>query len=90
LVLDEYGFGDHGTAAAWTGEPGDCRQQMQKEDRQIAHRSILSKIAIRATNTHHFVEFAIHKYEPTFAVCQFRVGLQLVEYAAFRRFAIPY
>jgi hypothetical protein len=30
LVLDEYGFGHDGTGAAGTGEPGDCRQQMQK------------------------------------------------------------
>jgi hypothetical protein len=42
-VLDEDGFGDHGTGAAWTGKPGDCRQQMQKEDRQIAHSSILAR-----------------------------------------------
>jgi hypothetical protein len=28
LVLDEDGFGDHGTAAAATGQPNDRRQQM--------------------------------------------------------------
>ncbi len=37
LVLDEHGFGHHGTGAAGTGEPGDGRQQMQKQDGQIAH-----------------------------------------------------
>ena len=39
LVLDEYGFGHDGTGAAGTGELGDCRQQMQKQDGQIAHRT---------------------------------------------------
>ena len=33
-MLNEYGFGHDGTGAAGTGEPGDCRQQMQKEDGQ--------------------------------------------------------
>jgi hypothetical protein len=32
LVLDEYGFGDHGTHAAWTHQSGDRHQQMQKKD----------------------------------------------------------
>jgi hypothetical protein len=36
LVLHEHGFGHHGTGAAGTGEAGDCRQQMQKQDDQIA------------------------------------------------------
>ena len=43
LVLDEHGFRDHGTRAAGTDEPGDCRQQMQKKDGQIAHRRILAR-----------------------------------------------
>ena len=42
-MLDEHGFGHHGTGAAGTGEPGDRRQQMQKKDGQIAHRSILAR-----------------------------------------------
>ena len=42
LVLDEHGFGHHGTGAAGTGEPGDRRQQMQKQDGQIAHRPIVA------------------------------------------------
>jgi hypothetical protein len=42
-VLDEDGFGNHSTGAAGTGEPGDCRQQMQKQDGQIAHRTILAR-----------------------------------------------
>jgi hypothetical protein len=41
LVLDEHRFGDHGTGAAGTGEPGDCRQEMQKQHGQIAHRTML-------------------------------------------------
>jgi len=37
LLLDEHGFRDHGTRAARTGQSGDGRQQMQKEDGQITH-----------------------------------------------------
>jgi hypothetical protein len=43
LVLHEHGFGDHGTGAAGTGQSGNRRQQMQKENGQIAHRSILPR-----------------------------------------------
>ena len=46
-MLDEHGFGDHGTGAAGTGESGDCRQQMQNKDGQIAHAHNPSKIATR-------------------------------------------
>ena len=41
LVLDEHRFGHDGTHAAGPGEPGECRQQMLKQDGQIAHRTIL-------------------------------------------------
>ena len=41
LVLDEHGFGHHGTGAAGTGQSGKRRQQMQKKNGQIAHRTIL-------------------------------------------------
>jgi hypothetical protein len=44
LVLDQHGFGHHGTGA---GEPGDCHQQVQKEDVQIAHRAILQDCGTR-------------------------------------------
>ena len=43
LVLDEYGFGYHGTRAAGTSQSGDRRQQMQQEDGQIAHGTILPR-----------------------------------------------
>ena len=42
-MLDEQGFLYHGTGAAGTGEPGDCRQHMQKKDGQLAHRTMLSR-----------------------------------------------
>jgi hypothetical protein len=35
-VLDEHGFGHHSAGAAGPGEPGNRRQQMQKQDGQIA------------------------------------------------------
>jgi hypothetical protein len=41
LVLDEYGFRDNGTGAARASQPGNSRQQVQKMNRQIAHRAIL-------------------------------------------------
>ena len=37
LLLHEQGFGYDSTHAAGTGEPGDGRRQMQKQDGQIAH-----------------------------------------------------
>ena len=43
LVLDEQGLGHHGTRATGTDEPDDCRQQMQKQDGEIAHRTILAR-----------------------------------------------
>jgi hypothetical protein len=42
-VLDEHRFGYDGMSAARTGDPGDCRNQMQKEDGEIAHGAILAR-----------------------------------------------
>jgi hypothetical protein len=42
LVLDEHRFGDHGPRAAGTGESGDCRQQVDEEDGQVAHGAIVA------------------------------------------------
>jgi hypothetical protein len=42
LLFDEDGLGNHGTRAAGTGQPGDRRQQMQKKNGEIAHRTIVS------------------------------------------------
>ena len=42
-MLNEHGFGDHGTRAARPGESGDCGQQMQNKDGQIAHGTILAR-----------------------------------------------
>jgi hypothetical protein len=38
LVLDEDGLGHDRARAAWTGEPGDGRHQVEQQDNQIAHR----------------------------------------------------
>jgi hypothetical protein len=35
-MLDEHGFGDHRTRAARPCESGDCRQEVQNEDGQVA------------------------------------------------------
>jgi hypothetical protein len=43
LVLDEHGFGHHRAGTAGTSESGNGRQQMQKQDGQIAHRRILPR-----------------------------------------------
>ena len=46
LLLDENGLGHHGSGAAGAGEPRDRRQQMEKQDGQIAddpHRNKLAK-----------------------------------------------
>jgi hypothetical protein len=43
LVLDEHGFGHHSAGAPGTRKSGNGRQQMQKQDGQIAHRRILPR-----------------------------------------------
>jgi hypothetical protein len=43
LVLDEHGFGHHGAGAAGTGESGDRRQEMKKQDGQVAHGTSLPR-----------------------------------------------
>jgi hypothetical protein len=45
LLLDENGLGHHGSGAARAGEPGDRRQQMEKQDGQIAHGPHRNKLA---------------------------------------------
>ena len=42
-MFEEYGFGTHGPRAARTSQSGDRRQQMQKQDGEIAHRTIVSR-----------------------------------------------
>jgi hypothetical protein len=42
LLLDEHGFGHDGTRAARTRESGEGRKQMQKQDSQVAHGTILT------------------------------------------------
>jgi hypothetical protein len=42
LVPDENGLGHQGPGAAGAGEPRDGRQQMEKQDGQIAHRPIVA------------------------------------------------
>jgi hypothetical protein len=59
LVLDEHRFGHHGTGAAGTGEPGDCRQKMQEQDGQIAHRTMLPSSQHGRRMLRNF-EFATH------------------------------
>ena len=41
-MLGEHGFGDHRSGAAGTSESGNGHQQMQKQDGQITHRTILT------------------------------------------------
>jgi hypothetical protein len=36
-MLDEDGLGHHGTRPTGSGEPGDSRKQMEKQDDQITH-----------------------------------------------------
>jgi hypothetical protein len=45
LLLDEQGFGNHGTRAAGTSEPGDRRQEVEKQDDQLAHVHNPNKLA---------------------------------------------
>jgi hypothetical protein len=45
LVLDQDGLGHHRTRAARTGEPGDGRHQMEKQDNHVAHAVIVNNLA---------------------------------------------
>ena len=71
-MLDEHGFGDHGTRAAGTGQSGDRRQQMQKQDGQIAHGTIMPTREIQemlriwqfAMHTTVFLTVALFRREP--------------------------
>ena len=36
-MLDQDGLGHHRTRAAWTGEPGYGREEVEEQDNQIAH-----------------------------------------------------
>ena len=42
-MLNKDGFRDHGTCAVGTGQPSDCRQQMQKKDGQVRTRTIMAR-----------------------------------------------
>jgi hypothetical protein len=44
-MLEENGFGDHGTNAARTDEPGNRNESMNKEHKEMAHRSIVARSA---------------------------------------------
>jgi hypothetical protein len=43
LLLEKHGFRDHRTSAAGTGKPRDGCQQMENEDGQVAHATILPR-----------------------------------------------
>jgi len=43
LLLEEDGFGDPRTSAAGTSKTGDCRQQMEEDEGQVAHPTILPR-----------------------------------------------
>jgi hypothetical protein len=45
LVSDQDGLGHHCTRAARTGEPGDGRQEVEKQDNQVAHAVIVNNLA---------------------------------------------
>jgi hypothetical protein len=42
LLLDEDGFGHHGTRPARTGKPGDDRHDGENQDGQVTHGTILT------------------------------------------------
>jgi hypothetical protein len=43
LLLEEHGFRNHRTGAPGTGKSGDCRQQMEDENGEVAHSTILPR-----------------------------------------------
>jgi hypothetical protein len=61
LVLDEHGFGHHSAGTAGPSEPNNGRQQMQKQNGQIAHRLILPSLR-RGKECSCILEFAMHTH----------------------------
>jgi hypothetical protein len=45
LMLDENGFRDHGTDAAWAQKPGNRGEDMNEKHEEMAHRSIVARTA---------------------------------------------
>ena len=62
LLLDEHGLGHDGTRAARPGEPGEGRQQMQKQDGQVAHGTIVTS----SRNPRNAKELGIRHAQPAF------------------------
>ena len=54
-------FDGHGARAARTGESGDCHQQMQEQDDQIAHGAIMSPREIQEMLR--ILQFAMHIHQ---------------------------
>ena len=61
LLLDKNGLCHRGSGAARAGEPGDRRQQMEKQDGQIAYGPIVT--SWRNPRKPRNVEFAMHRIE---------------------------
>jgi len=59
-VLDEHGFGDHGTCATRPDESGDGRQQMEKQNGHIAHRASRHPTKTAIQNCRRIQQFATH------------------------------
>jgi hypothetical protein len=62
LLLDEYGLDRHPPGAAGSDEPGDRRQQMEKQDSQIAHAPHRNKPP-ESLEILRNLEFAMHMLE---------------------------
>ena len=62
MLLDENGLGHHGSGAARAGEQGDRRQQMEKQDSQIAHAPHRNKPP-ESLEILRNLEFAMHMLE---------------------------
>jgi len=45
LLLDENGLSDDRTNATWTQESGECSDDMNEKDDEIAHLTILARTA---------------------------------------------
>lgn len=62
-MFDEHGFGDDGTRPARSGESGDGHQQMQEQDDQIVHGSIMLPREIQEMRW--IWQFAMHRWVDT-------------------------
>ena len=77
-MLDEHGFGYHGTRAAGTGHSGDRHQQVQNKNGEIAHAVIVSR-SHNLKKRSRILQFATHMGIQRGSACESADGTGVAE-----------